>query len=343
MHSNRNRPLLLLAANLTLSTLLGGVAPALAQSDTLLMSVLNSRRHAWGRSDNPRIGIFLSADGGRTWDHRGWRQYIRTFFTAKGPDGTFWSACGNGVLRSRDNGLTWRITTGWEVTEVLKLAVDPRDPHRIAAATAYGPILTTDGGNTWKFLREGLSRLYVSDVCIDRTTGDLLVPTELGVFTRGRKDSTWKPASLRGFDTRVIVQDPDDPRVFWAGTEDDGVWRSADRGHTWTPRNDGLAHLTVYAIAITPSPNRTLFLGTHGGGVYRSDNDGAVWRPKSNGLTNLDVHTLVVPRSRAKTVLAGTLNGGLFESTDNGDSWRFNSQDDAQVWGLWGEQKTGQR
>jgi hypothetical protein len=105
--------------------------------ETLYMSVLSSRRHAWGKNDNPVIGLFVSTDGGEHWHHRGWKEYIRTFHTIAGPDGTLWSACGNGVLRSTNQGRTWRITTGWEVTEVLNVAVDPNHPARVAAATAY--------------------------------------------------------------------------------------------------------------------------------------------------------------------------------------------------------------
>ena len=53
-----------------------------------------------------------------------------------------------------------------------------------------------------------------------------------------------------------------------------------------------------------------------------------------NGLTNLDVHSMVVLDGSPSIVFAGTLNGGLFQSTDQGETWTFNSQPEAQVWGL---------
>ncbi len=298
------------------------------------MSVLSSRRHAWGKSDNPRIGLFVSTDAGKSWQHEGWREYIRMFYTEAGPDGVLWSACGNGVLRSSDHGKTWRVTTGWQETEVLKLSVDAQHPARVAAATAYGPILTTDGGNHWTFLTAGLAGKYASDICIDRTDGTLLVATGTGVFRRGLKDSLWAPTTLRGKDIRVLVQHPSKPSVFLAGTEDDGVWKSSDRGRTWNATNGGLGHLTVYAIAFAPGDHGAIYLGTHGGGVYRSGDGGNSWHQKSAGLSVLDVHSLAVLPSRPTTVFAGTLNGGLFESRDAGEQWTFNSQEDAQVWGM---------
>jgi photosystem II stability/assembly factor-like uncharacterized protein len=238
------------------------------------------------------------------------------------------------VLRSTDNGASWRITTGWEVTEVLKIHVDERNPNRVAAATAYGPIVTTDRGNHWTYVHDGLTRKFTSDVCIDRIDGALLVTTETGVFRRGASDSAWSPTSLRDQDVRVLAQHPSKPEIFLAGTEEDGVWKSTDHGKTWVAVNAGLKHPTVYVIAFAPGDKGTVYLGTHGGGVYRSDDGGTTWLQKSKGLEPPDVHGLVVLPSVPGTVFAGTLNGGLFRSTDRGDSWTFNSQEDAQVWGI---------
>jgi photosystem II stability/assembly factor-like uncharacterized protein len=302
--------------------------------ETIYMSVLSSRRHAWGKNDNPVIGLFVSTDGGTRWQQKGWREYIRMFYTEAGTDGTLWSACGNGVLRSTDNGGSWRITTGGDVTEVLKLHVDGRNPHRIAAATAYGPMVTTDRGEHWTFVREGLTRKFTSDVCIDRRDGALLVATETGVFRRGTSDGTWSPTSLRNQDVRVLAQHPSKPEIFLAGTEENGVWKSADHGNTWSAANAGLNHPTVYVIAFAPGGKGAVYVGTHGGGVYRSDDGGTTWLQKSKGLEPPDVHGLVVLPSSPGTVFAGTLNGGLFRSTDRGETWRFNSQEDAQVWGI---------
>ncbi len=152
---------------LVLAFLPAGMAPG-QQKSTMLMSVLNSRQHQWGKDDNPVIGIFGSSDAGVTWQHRGWREYIRTFYTEAGPDGTIWSACGNGVLRSTDGGASWRVTTGWDVTEVLKVKVDPSSSRRVYGATAYGLIASTDRGETWRYRMHGVARRFTSDVCIDR-------------------------------------------------------------------------------------------------------------------------------------------------------------------------------
>lgn len=314
----------------------GLAGPMLARQDTLYMSVLNSRKHRLGALDNPTVGLFMSPDGGSTWQHKGWTGYIRDFYTESGRDGVLWSACGNGVLRSSDNGLTWRITTGWEITEVLKVKVDPKNPSIVYAATAYGVFRSENSGETWVKKNTGFLKPFVSDIVIDKSnTRRLFAASEDGLYGSTDSGANWKRVGLNGKGIRTIVQNPRNPKIFYAGTEDDGFFVSSDAGNSWMESNNGLTNPTVYTIACDPSTADILYVGTHGGGVYRSLDGGKQWQPMNDGLTNLVVHAIAVLPSNPSVVFAGTLNGGLFKSTDSGGHWMFNSQEEAQVWGLW--------
>lgn len=308
---------------------------ASAQEETLYMAVLSSHAHLWNNPQNPMIGLFLSSDRGATWEHRGWREYVRTFYSEEASDGTIWSACGNGVMRSTDRGATWRVTTGWEVTEVLKVRSDPPNPARVVAATAYGIFRSTDHGETWEQKISGLGKPFTSDVWIDRTDGKrMLAATEHGVFVSTDGGDSWTPAGLKGKGIRCIVQDPLVVKRFWVGTEDDGLFLSEDGGRRWMPRSDGLNHRTVYSIWCDPAAQGVLYLGTHGGGVYGTTDGGKSWKQCATGLTTLDVHAVAGIPGSPDVLFAGTLNGGLFRSTDMGMTWEFNSQREGQVWGL---------
>jgi photosystem II stability/assembly factor-like uncharacterized protein len=309
---------------------------ASARQDTVYMSVLNSRKHRLGALDNPTVGLFISTDAGATWTHRGWEGYIRIFYTEAGSDGVLWSACGNGVLRSSDNGMSWRITTGWETTEVLKVKVDPANPAVVYAATAYGVFRTDDSGETWKELNKGFLKPFISDIVVDRgNTSRLLAASEDGIYLSTNAGQNWKHIGVNVKGIRTIVQNPLNPNQFFAGTEDDGFFASSDRGVTWEQENRGLTQMTVYTIACDRSDPKVLYLGTHGGGVYRSSDGGQSWQQKNIGLDNLVVHSILVLPSNASIVFAATLNGGLFKSTNAGEHWKFDSQEEGQVWGLW--------
>jgi photosystem II stability/assembly factor-like uncharacterized protein len=121
---------------------------------------------------------------------------------------------------------------------------------------------------------------------------------------------------------------------FWAGTEDDGLYRSTDGGVRWIRRGGRTDRATVYALAIDPGSPERIYAGTYGRGVLRSDDGGATWRERNAGLRNRDVHSLCVLPGVPAVLLAGTMNGGLYRSLDGAENWTFAGHEDAQVWGL---------
>jgi len=311
----------------------GGIR--VAQRVTVYMTIVASYRAPQGPPADPAYGLFVSADAGLTWQHRGWREYIRTFYSEAGNDGTIWSACGNGVLRSTDNGIHWKVTTGWEVTEVLKVKAAPSLPSLVFASTAYGVFRSTDRGETWEKKTAGMRRPFSGDVCIDRTDPRrVLAATEEGVYLSENGGETWRQTGAAGKGVRVVVQDPFNASQFWFGTEEDGVYRSTDSGKKWAQRSPGSLHSAVYTIAIHPRRKDCLYLGTYGDGIFVTTDGGRHWEARSNGLSNMHIHALVVLPSAPDVLLAGTLNHGLFRSTDSGGTWQSCFQDSSQVWGL---------
>lgn len=300
-------------------------------AETIFMCVPNSRQHRLGQSQNPVIGLFISRDQGKTWQHRGWQESVRLFYAEMGADSILWGAAGNGVMRSADGGHTWKITTDWRVTEVLKVKVRPDLPSTVYAACAYGVFKTTDHGQNW---RKVLDR-FSADILIDASEPQtVLAAQEEGISISRDGGDTWQLCGLSGKGIRVLAQSPGVDKSWWAGTEDDGVFVSMDQGHTWQPRNHGLNHSTVYAIAFHPTDAKKIYLGTHEGGVYGSTDGGANWQRLCSGLGNAVVHSLVVLPSNPQVVLAGAINEGLFISRDAGQTWTFAGQAESHIWGL---------
>ena len=64
-----------------------------------------------------------------------------------------------------------------------------------------------------------------------------------------------------------------------AGTLEDGVFSSTDRGGRWGAWNFGLFDLNVLCLALSPTWTRdeTVYAGTETG-LYRSTNGGRAWR-----------------------------------------------------------------
>ncbi len=149
--------------------------------------------------------------------------------------------------------------------------------------------------------------------------------------------------SLDGGQTWSVFEAPAPPPVFsslafspwfaadglaFAGTLEDGVFRTEDRGRTWAAWNFGLLDLAVLDIAATPPgsgnlrADNTLFVATETG-VFRSTNGGRAWRETAFSSDLSATICLAVSPDFAtdQCLFAGTESDGMFQSNDGGASW----------------------
>jgi len=109
---------------------------------------------------------------------------------------------------------------------------------------------------------------------------------------------------------------------IFAGTYNDGGYKSTDHGNTWIPcLSPGL--YSVYELySLTIDGFGYIYAGTHGNGLYRSTNDGTSWGNPSNLSGNFlpdgDIYKVAI--GQTGTVYA-TLDGNIYNSTDNGSNW----------------------
>lgn len=185
---------------------------------------------------------------------------------------------GNGLWRSRDGGASW-VPLGLEATaRIGEVAVDPQDPQHLLVAAmgrqfSTGPdrglYRSTNGGATWSKV------LFVND-----STGVSAV-----VFNPAHPETVYAATWER-------VRRPTYRRAFGPGG---GIWRSVNRGATWTRLTNGLPaaddNLGRIGLAVAPSrPSRVyaqIISGAIGGytgrGLYRSDDGGQSWVRRDTG------------------------------------------------------------
>jgi photosystem II stability/assembly factor-like uncharacterized protein len=101
----------------------------------------------------------------------------------------------------------------------------------------------------------------------------------------------------------------------WAGTLEDGVFRSDDCGATWVAWNFGLLDHNVFCLAI--SSDQILYAGVESG-IFCSKNLGRSWQEVTFPMMLGPVLSLTVSQG---VFLAGTEQHGLYRSGDGGETW----------------------
>lgn len=152
-----------------------------------------------------------------------------------------------GVRRSRDGGETWEtFTQGLSSQDIHGLAVSPRAPRTLLAATNNDVNRSRDDGETWEPLRVG--QTFPWPYC------------------------------------RAAAPAPDDPDLIYVGAgngppgSQGGLYRTADRGDSWqrlplpvTPNS------TIWNFGFLASDPSRLYAASVSGYLYRSLDAGTSW------------------------------------------------------------------
>jgi photosystem II stability/assembly factor-like uncharacterized protein len=123
--------------------------------------------------------------------------------------------------------------------------------------------------------------------------------------------------------------------VILAGSYGDGLFRSADRGKTWTPITDGMTAPAARTICPDPLSSAALLCGTEPARVFRSTDEGLTWT-ELDGVRAIQAHTewylpyspragavrnVYAPPGSQGQLLASVEVGGLLRSADGGATW----------------------
>jgi photosystem II stability/assembly factor-like uncharacterized protein len=313
------------------------------------------------RSGSPR-GLWISLDGGSTWKAAHAPLLLNTDPGPPMPELPSIATCArhpevayvsfedlrtggqafHGVAKTTDAGATWelvwkeseqpapnvhdawiseRLGTGWSES-AESMGVAPNNPD-ICYRTDLGRTMRTlDGGRTWDavYSRRVADRAY--------TTTGLDVTTNYGVFF-----------------------DPFNPRRMFIAYTDIGLFRSEDRGRSWTSATYGVPRRwmnTTYWIVFDPAvrgrvwgvmsdvhdlPRAKMWRRTspdrYDGGVCLSEDGGKTWQPSNQGMPpTAATHILMDPTSpaTARVLYVTGMGRGVFKSVDGGRTWSLHNQ-----------------
>jgi len=135
-------------------------------------------------------GVFMSSDAGAMWQRTGLSPGAFALAIDPTASNTIYAGTANGVLKSTDHGDHW-VPTGLGAHAVVDaLAIDSTRPATIYAGVMYsdgsgdgGVFSTTNGGDTWLPMNDGLTNRAVAALVVDPTDPQrLYAATGGGVF-----------------------------------------------------------------------------------------------------------------------------------------------------------------
>ncbi|HWD40954.1 MAG TPA: xyloglucanase [Fimbriimonas sp.] len=212
--------------------------------------------------------------------------------------------------------LDWLTKPDWNLYGIESIGLDPSDPKRLFLACGT---YTNQWGNDGAILRSDNQ---------GRTFQRTDLPFKLG----GNEDG-------RSMGERLAV-DPNDGRVIYFGTRNNGLWKSTDRGITWsqvasfpvTGRTNGIGVVNVAFDTASGGKghgSQRIYIGvaSHSEPLVKSEDGGATWSSVEGAPSGLYPHHMCLTKD-------GTLY--LTESNAPGP----NGISDGAVWKL--DTKSGQ-
>ena len=300
-------------------------------------------------------GNFVSEDGGRTWRtaSKGYTgaQLHRVAVDPRDPFRVI-TIGRSGIFASSDAGENWQ-GLNWDPAtfpEWYTFALDPAEPSRMIAADEHQGVLllSMDQGASWQIVfrhpkvnvrdfraRHGFKaiafspsdhRVVYAGMCRERRNADSGSPDpSFGVFKSIDGGHTWVEANdenSAGQNINILVVDPRNVDVVYAGTITAGVLKTQDGGRTWRAINRGLPLRDVRALAADSADPFVLYAGLANGGVYKSVDGGENWRPAATGMDpEADMRDLVIDPTNSQVVYAADIRSGVYRSEDGGKFW----------------------
>ncbi len=289
-------------------------AVAAAASDPNVVYVGMGEHAVRGVMTHHGDGVYKSTDAGKTWKNMGLEatQHIaRIVVHPSDPNTVFVAAQGalysnspqRGIYKSTDGGATWKnVLFVDDKTGCAELSMDPNNPRILYAAMwehgrlpwkiisggpGSGLYKSTDGGEHWERLQEGL-------------------PKEMGKMS--------------------IAVCPSNPEKVYALIESDsekeagGLFVSNNAGKSWSrvTNDHRLVQRAWYYIELFPDPMDDNTLYVLSAPALRSIDGGKTWEDFSG--THGDYHDLWInPRNPKNMIIAD--DGGAAITMNTGESW----------------------
>jgi hypothetical protein len=252
---------------------------------------------------------------------------------------------GGFIFTSDKDRRKWSVSeTQFKGWDVMHMQIDPRDQriHASVGHFVYGPTthFSDDLGKTWT--QASVVPAFTRPSASGRPAG---TPDE--AYT-GKPIPSTPEAVIKTWN--ITPGRPDEPGVLYAGVQPASLFKSTDRGDTWSlveglydhPQrgqwNPGAGGLCLHTIILDPANKDRMYIAVSSAGMYRTDDGGKTWvarnknvRIEYQGESHFPefgqcVHKMDMHPTNPN-VLYQQNHCGVYRSDNGGDDWIDIGQD----------------
>ena len=223
-------------------------------------------------------GLYKSVNGGDSWKHINNEYPVNVVAINPITTTIVYAGTSNGLYRSLNGGSDWTTLEGGLPVNgnFLSLAIAPANPATVYTAVGGCSIYkTTDNGDVWNVVYEGIPDCWELKLAIDPTNASTIyaaVNQEIwhccivGYWLKSSDGGeNWDTIHYSNFGSRLaLIVDPQVPSTLYLA-DDFGVSMSIDGGDHW--ENIPHSPTTVNAFAIKPHTTGTVYAATWGRGI----------------------------------------------------------------------------
>jgi photosystem II stability/assembly factor-like uncharacterized protein len=285
------------------------------------------------------VSLYRSTDGGQNWPDIGDDLHADFHAMAFTPGNPRRIVVGNdgGVWLSPDGGSTFNNINGnLSLTQFQSVAIHPTNPNITIGGTQDNGVNMYTGNLVWQHADDGdggFARIDQLNPSTTYSTRFNIPGVLVGPFRSSSGGSLGSWSLIRSG-----ISQSDDV-LFYAPMELDNVkpntlyfgtfrlYRTTDRGDSWTPISGRLTKQTRQAISAigVVSGSSTIYTGSSDGAVFVTKDNGATFQDVTDNLPQRYISDVITDPKDPNTVyvsLSGFRTGHVFKSTTGGGNWQ---------------------
>jgi photosystem II stability/assembly factor-like uncharacterized protein len=276
----------------------------------------------------------------------------------------FVAASYGGMWKTTNAGTTWTPLTGFGTSSMGCVTIDPTDPLVVWVGSGEnnsqrsvgwgdGVYKSVDGGKNWTNVGLKASE-HVGNILVDPRDGDVVFVAaqgplwaaggDRGVYKSTNGGTSWKRVLEvdEWTGANEVWFDPQNTDVMYASTYQrhrrvwtlinggpgSGIWKSTDKGETWSRLKNGLPdeEMGRIGLAVSPAEPGVVYAiveaAAGAGGFFRSTDSGANWEKMSSQMSTSPQYYNELFADPAQPGRVYLIDTYLQVTEDGGRTWR---------------------